>query len=188
MKRIGLLTLAFLLAPVAGFAEDAPPPGPPAVAEDGGPNPQRFAAMRQEREQMEQLHTQARAQMLAALTPAHRAMLANVIGQLAISASPNPRAAALQIDAALSTGEKNSVLNVETQLHTQMRAMMEARRAQMEAAMTPEQKADMQQRMANRPARPHVAHTPDAGMALLGLAAHEGGPGMGGPGGMRDSR
>jgi hypothetical protein len=185
MKRIGLLTLAFLLAPVAGFARDAPPPGPPTVAADA-PNPQRFAAMRQDRQQMEQLHAQARTQMLAALSPAHRTALANIVGQLAVAPNPDPRAAAQQLDALLSTGEKQSILNIETQVHAQMRTMMQAARARMEASLTPDQRAQMESRMTERQDRPHQKQQPDAGRALLMTAIHAGGPG--GPEGMRPGR
>jgi hypothetical protein len=186
MKRIGLLTMAFLLAPVAGFAQDAPPAGPPPPMAAGAPNPQRFAEMRQDREQMEQLHKQARAQMLAAISPAHRALLANIIGQLAIAPNPDPRAAALQLDAALSGGEKQSILNVEAQMHAQMKTMMEAARARMESSMSADQRSAMDARMAKREDRPHSERTPDAGRALLGMAIHAGGPG--GPEGMRPPR
>jgi len=184
MKRIGLLTLAFLLAPVAGFAQDAPPPGPPPAAEaaspagPGGPNPARFAEMRQDRAQIEALHTQARAQMLGALTPAHRTALANIAGHLAISANPDPRLAAQQLDALLTTGEKQSILNVHTQLRAQMRTMMEAARARMEASLTPEQKADMASRQAQWKDKPHseMRMTPDAGRELLEMTIHAGPP------------
>jgi hypothetical protein len=182
MKRIGLLTLAFLLSPVAGFAQDAPPPGPPpaadAVAPPGGPGPQRFADMRENRAQMEQLHTQARAQMLGALSPAHRTLLANIVGQLAISANPDPRVAAQQLDAVLTTGEKQSILTVHTQLRAQMRTMMEAARARMEASLTPEEKTEMAAREANRQDRPRseMRATPDPGRELLEMAIHAGPP------------
>jgi len=185
MKRIGLLTLAFLLSPVAGFAQDAPPPGPPPAAdlaaptgEPGAPGPQRFAEMRQNRAQIEALHTQARAQMLGALTPAHRTALANIVGQLAIAANPDPRVAAAQLDALLTTGEKQSILNVHTQLRAQMRTMMEAARARMEASLTPEQKADMASRQAEWKDRPHseARPAPDAGRELLEMTIHEGPP------------
>jgi Spy/CpxP family protein refolding chaperone len=175
MKRIGLLTLAFLLAPVAVFAQDAPPPGPPPAA--GAPGPQRFAEMRQDRQQIEQLHAQARTQMLAALSPAHRAALANIVGQLAVSPNPDPRAAAQQLDALLSTGEKQSILNIETQAHAQMRTLMQAARARMEASLTPDQRAQMDSRATQRQDRPHEANRqPDAGRALLMTAIHAGPP------------
>jgi len=182
MKRIGLLTLAFLLTPVAGFAQDAPPPDPPpaadAAAPAGGPNPQRFAEMRQNRAQMEQLHTQARAQMLGALSPAHRTLLANIVGQLAISANPDPRVAAQQLDAVLTAGEKQSILSIHTQLRAQMRTMMEAARARAEASLTPEEKSDMAAREAKWQNRPHpdMRATPDAGRELLEMTIHAGPP------------
>ncbi len=176
MKRIALLTLAFLLAPVAGFAQDAPPPGPPPAATSGGPNPQRFAEMRQDRAQFEQLHAQARSQMLAALTPAHRALLANVVGQLAIAPNPDPRAAAQQLDAVLSPGEKQSVLTIASQLHAQTRALMQAARARMEASLTPDQRAQLDAKAPQHENGPEgFRHQPDAGRALLHAVLHVGG-------------
>jgi len=183
MKRIGILALALALTPSIALAQqNPPPPGPDGMSGPG------FAAMRQTHEQIAQLRKQARLQMLASLSPAHRALVANVIGQLAISSNPDPRAAAQLIDRSLSPGEARSVLTVEEQARTQMRSMMQAARTQFEASLTPDQRAQMEQREQKHAqfAGQHRQHTPDAGRSLLRATmgfggGHEGGRGMGGP-------
>ncbi|GEM_PF-2310776 len=68
--------------------------------------------------------------MLNALTPAHRTLLSNVVGQLAVSPTPDFRAAAQQLDSALSAGEKQSILNAETTARSQMRNAIAQMRSQ----------------------------------------------------------
>ena len=106
MKRL-LLTIALALAGTAvAFAQQGPPMG-------GG------------YEQMQQARQQFRAQVLAALTPAHRQLVASVIGSLAVAEHPNPQAAAKQLDAALSGSEKNAILAADKQMHDQMQQMFD---------------------------------------------------------------
>jgi hypothetical protein len=100
---------AFTLSAAPALAQVAPPPGPP--------NP----AMRQ---QMMRIHQTARTSILAALTPAHKALLAQVVGELAISNSPDVDAAASRLDAALSSGEKQAILNAARTAHSQMQSEM----------------------------------------------------------------
>ncbi len=69
--------------------------------------------------------------MLSALTPAHRTLLANVAGQLAVAATPDFRAAAQQLETALSPAEKQAILAADSTARTQMRSLMEKARAQM---------------------------------------------------------
>jgi predicted phage gp36 major capsid-like protein len=116
--------------------------------------------------------------MLGALSPAHRTLLANIVGQLAISANPDPRVAAQQLDAVLTTGEKQSILSIHTQLRAQMRTMMEAARARMEASLTPDEKTEMNERDAKWQDRPHseMRAAPDAGRELLEMTIHAAGP------------
>jgi hypothetical protein len=89
---------------------------------------------------------------LAALTPAHRTLLANVVGGLAIAANPNVDEAAARLDAALSSGEKDAIVRIHTDAMTKMHEMMPARPSGMPAGMG---------------ARP----APDAGHLLLMMAA-----------------
>jgi hypothetical protein len=184
MKRIALVALAFVLAPVIGAAQqDAPPPGPPPDGAAAAPNPQRMAAMRQMREQMVQLRTQTRSQMLAALTPQHRTAIANLIGQAAISPNPDPRVVAQRIDALLTRSEAQSVVNLAASERVNARNMMESARAQYVATLTPDEQAKMKEREANMAARPRPQReqrTPDPGRELLRSML-----GFGGGGGMR---
>ena len=145
-----------------------------------------MAAMQQLHAQMKQIHDQSRAQILASLSPAHRALLANIVGQLAISPAPNRDAAVRALDAALTPIEARNIVGVETAARTQSRALMTSARAQFEASMTPEQRDAMAARMASRHtgARTFTARPIDPGKTLLELSlGHEGrmGMGFGGP-------
>jgi len=111
-----------------------------ALADQDGnatPSPQMraaFSVMEQARAKMEQLHAQARLAALNSLTPAHRALLAQVVGQLAIAANPDVSAAARSLDNVLSQNEGRSILNISSSLESQSRQIMEAARQQMMAA------------------------------------------------------
>ena len=145
MKKLtALLALGFLLSPALALAQDAQPAGPPDRPQLSDAQRQALESqMQQFHAQMEQLHTQARTQILAALTPAHRTFVANVIGQLATSPNPDRAAAARQIDAALSRGEGQSVVRIAQGFATQVRALHESMRKAFESQLTPEQKAQM---------------------------------------------
>jgi Spy/CpxP family protein refolding chaperone len=185
MKAIAILTFALALTPGIAFAQTNPAPprdGPGGPAGMQRPRPD-FAQMQQLRKQMMQIHQQTRQQILADLSPAHRKLLADVVGQLAVSPNPDREAAAKTLDAALSPNEAQAILAAETSARTQSRA-------QFEANLTPDQKAAMAARDANRPkwqgqgpGAGRRRHTPDAGRTLLELAlGHGEGRGMGGPG------
>jgi Spy/CpxP family protein refolding chaperone len=190
MKAIAILTFALALTPGLAFAQTNPAPPPDGPAGMGRPRPD-FAQMQQLRKQMMQIHQQARQQALGELSPAHRELLANVVGQLAVSPNPDREAAARTLDAALSPSEAGAILATEKSARDQSRSLMETARQQFEANLTPDQKAAMAARDANRPkwqgqgpgAR-HEHRTPDAGRTLLELALGHGegrGPGMRGP-------
>jgi Spy/CpxP family protein refolding chaperone len=198
MKAIAILTFALALAPGIAFAQTAPaaPPDGPGPAGPGPagmsrPHPD-FAQMQQLRKQMMQIRQQARQQMLGALSPAHRKLLADVVGQLAVAPNPDRKAAVQTLDAALSPSESQAILAAESSARTQSRSLMETARAKFEASLTPDQKAAMAARAANRPKwrpddrgpGPDRGHrTPDAGRTLLEVAlGHGDGPGMRGPG------
>ena len=165
-----LLVLFALLAsvPVLVFAQAQPPgPGP---SDMPWPRPD-SGAMRQTMQQQKALHKQFRAKVLAAITPAHRNLLASLVGQLAIAASPDPQAAIKKLDAALSSGEKQAILNVAQSFHEQMIAKFRAANPNMPS---PRPRPSGQERM---------HRTPDAGALLFMVATMEGhGPGMMGPG------
>lgn len=84
------------------------------------PMPQMSPAQMQ---QMRQMHEQLRTQVLGYLTPAHKALLAQVVGDLATTANPNYDAAASRLDAALSPAEKKNILGAASEMHTRMQAM-----------------------------------------------------------------
>ncbi|HLI97325.1 MAG TPA: hypothetical protein VKT72_14750 [Candidatus Baltobacteraceae bacterium] len=115
---------ALTLTAVPAVAQVAPPP-------PGMPNAamrQRFDQMRQ---RMEHVHQTARAAMLNALTPAHKALLAQIAGQLATATAPDFDAAAARLNAALSSGEKQAIMNAAQTVHTQMQSEMESMRSAM---------------------------------------------------------
>jgi hypothetical protein len=62
----------------------------------------------------------SRAKLFASVTPAHRKLVAQIIGELAMSAKPDARAAAKQIDAVLSSPEKKAVIAVNVAARAQM--------------------------------------------------------------------
>jgi hypothetical protein len=151
--------------------------GAPTLAQNMPPTPS--PAMRQQfeqmRGQMQQIRTQERSQMLAALSPAHRELLSSVVGQLATSTNPDYRSAAQRLDSALSSSEKTAVLNASSNARTKERALFASMRS----------KFPHPQGASRRPNRPsHAHHTPDAGFMLLSLAGPGPAMGMMGPHGM----
>ncbi len=143
MKRIGLFAAALLMAPALAGAQEAPMPPPGAAAPANMPNRAAFA----------QLHQQARSQMLAALTPQHRALLGSIVGQLATSNAPDVQGAIRQLDAALSPREAQTILSAEASMRARMQAAMNASSA-------PSQSGGPAPR----------THTPDAARSLLHAA------------------
>lgn len=119
------------------------------------------------------MHKQFRAKVLGTLTPAHRNQLALVLGQLAIAASPDPRGAIKKIDAFLSSGEKQAILNAAQTFMTQERTQRQAMMAKFRAA-----NPNFPSPGPMRSGEPKERHTADAG-ALLFMLATGGGPGMG---------
>ena len=122
---------------------------------------------------MMQMHQAARKQVLAALTPAHKQLLATLVGQLAIADTPNVKAAAAQLDAALGASEKQAILAA----HSQMAAQMKAQRAQMmQSWQSAHPGASPRPMMMNHSQGDmHDKMPTDPGMILLMLAGH-GGP------------
>ena len=105
------LALALSILPVAAIAQSAPTvtsDAPPAMTDQ-----QRQAMVKEFKavhDQAEVLHKQYRAQVLNSITPIHRQTVANLIGQLAISANPDKSVTAKQIDVLLSGAERNAIL------------------------------------------------------------------------------
>ena len=92
----------------------------------------------------ERVHTRSR--LLAALTPAHRTAVANIIGRLAVTADPDRRAAAASLDAVLTPTEKQSVVSIATAERSNMHALMQRARATFESTLSAEQRAALPQR------------------------------------------
>jgi hypothetical protein len=119
MKRI-IFALALAAVPGFALAQQSPTPSPPM----GGPSHHMSDADRAQMQQMMQMHQQYRTDVLNALTPAHRQLLASVVGSLAVSTTPDEKAAVAKLDAALSDGEKTAILAATSKMHDQLKAMM----------------------------------------------------------------
>ncbi len=191
MKRSLIFGLALLCMPIAASAQSAPSSAPAAVpAAPGRPalSAQQQAAMQQLRAEFAQSRTLTRTRLLQALTPAHRTAVANIVGQLALSASPNPKAAVQALDAMLAPAEKQSILNIAAADKQSMETLRQQQMSVIAASLTADQKAAMAQRQAQRQAymqsHPRAAHVPDPGAIVLRTLGAFGGPeGAGGPGG-----
>ncbi|HEV2261575.1 MAG TPA: hypothetical protein VGR69_04735 [Candidatus Rubrimentiphilum sp.] len=147
MKRLFVLFGIIAAIPALAFAQATPTPNMPRHPD--------FQMMRQNMQRHEALHRQFRANVLAALTPAHRSLLASLVGQLAIAPSPDPRAAAQRLDAALSSGERNAIAAAEQSFMAQQRSFRD--------------------QMMGRPSHaPRVARMMDPGELLLMLAIGHG--------------
>ena len=97
--------------------------------------------MTQTHQQLEQLHAQVRTKVLGDLTPAHRSLLAQVIGSLAIAPTPDRNAAVRQLNAALSSGEAQAIVSTHNAAMQQMHGVMEAAHQKLQALLTPAQRA-----------------------------------------------
>ncbi len=136
-------------------------------------SPQAKAAMKQLR--ATQMATKAK--MFGALSAAHRAYVASVIGNLAISSKPNMKAAIAQIDAELTASEKTAVINAHAVGMKQMQALGKQIHHQMRAHWKASGASPRPMSLHRPMRRGHKPRTPDAGAFLL-QAAHPGGPGM----------
>ncbi len=206
-RNVLILLLTLGLAPVAVLAQDqqAPPPPPataapaqPATPAQPGPSANPGGPMRPqftpaERQAMMQplrrfltetrrIRRAERERMLESLTAAHRALLARVAGNLAVSVTPNRRAAIRELDASLYASEKSSIIAAQRSAMTQMRAagrqMLAQMRAQMQSMMPMPQPSSgpHNQMWVHRNAgmmRHH--HAPSAGAILLRTVTGGGG-------------
>jgi hypothetical protein len=165
MKKLLVLFTLLASVPALVFAQAQPPPG-------GAPWPGPGSGqMRQNMQQQEALHKQFRAKILGTLTAAHRNLLASVAGQLAISTNPDPKAAIQKLDAALTSGEKQAIINAAQSFMSQQRAMREQAIAKMRAA-----NPNMPSPRPRPSGMERTRRTPDPGALLLMIATA--GPGM----------
>ncbi len=86
-------------------------------------------------QQEEQLHQQMRGQILSSLTPVHRRAIAAEIGDLAVSANPDPEGTAKRIDALLSPGERQRIIQAHQAFATQSRQLHDQMKAQLQQTM-----------------------------------------------------
>jgi hypothetical protein len=183
--KIFALILAFAGLPVLGLAQmqqsgTMPAGGSPQFTQQQ--MRQHLQIFRQYAEKMRAAQSSARATVLSSLTPAHRALLARIAGQLAVSTNPDRRAAARQLDAVLSSREKSVILSQQSHVMSQMRAYGEQMHHQMTSMMTQAQRSQMQTMMAHHGGMMMRHHerrlANDPGAALLRMAMREGGPMM----------
>lgn len=163
MKKFAVIGLLAALAAttVPTLAQGVPPT----------PNPAMRAQFQAMHSRMRQIHTAERSQILNALTPAHRSLLASIAGQLATSATPDYKGAVARLDSTLSSSEKQNIINAAQSARTQRRSLMQSLRSQMPNAPENERRREF---------RHHTPRTPDAGRILLGLTMG-GGEHMHGP-------
>ena len=125
---IATLSLAALVGPVAALADTTSTQGPPNAAQMQS----RMAEFQQIHQRMEQIHTQARQEVLSSISPAHKTQIANLLGQLAISEKPDIDATARQINALLTPAESQAVVRIHNNARSQMSALMEQVHSQMQ--------------------------------------------------------
>lgn len=146
MNKLALATLA-----VAAIAL-------PSVARaDTTPTPQ----MQQMHQNMMQIHREARSQILAVLTPAHRVLLGQIIGRLATDPNPDVAVAARTLDAALTPAESQAIVRISQNVHAQLRQLRQQAFSQMPNGPAGEHRG---------PAHNINAHKTDPGYILLRMA------------------
>ena len=153
MKHLipAMLAVAISLVPLGATAGEPPAPmPPPPMMMFGGhlnltPSQQQQwqQIMQQTGQQMQQLHAQARAKVLGALSPAHRALLAQVVGSLAIAPNPDPQAAVRQLNAALSPAEAQAVVSAHNAALQQMHQLMDSTHQRFQSLLTDQQRSQL---------------------------------------------
>ncbi|MBV8150384.1 MAG: hypothetical protein JOY59_02410 [Candidatus Eremiobacteraeota bacterium] len=174
------LAVAALLVPAAALAQTmSPAPAPPAPPGPPGGHRMMRSEFRMMTADLSKAHKQARTDMLAALTPAHRALLASVVGQMAIAAYPDHKAAAAKLDAALSASEKQSILRIHKTLHDQMHKQMQEAHQKMMASLSADERKEMQAHMSpGGPPMMREGNENDPGRILLAVTTGHAGPMM----------
>lgn len=173
-KNFLVLALALSVMPVAALAQDTN--APPQLTPD-----QRQAlhqTMQQFGQQEEQLHQQMRYQILSALSPVHRRVVAATIGELAISPNPDIATAAKRLDATLSGGEQQRILAAHATFESQSRQLRDQLKSTLQSEMPAGHSNWMNHGPQNgmRPQHPQF----DAGtLVLMSLTPHSHMMGMG---------
>ena len=180
MRKLWLaLILALLALPAVARADDntsaaaVPPTLTPAQRQAISTTVRAF------RDKEKQMHQQLRSQILGSLSPDHRTAVANVIGQMVISASPDPDAAAKQIDAVLSPAERQSILAAHGTFVTQTQTLMQQMHAQLQKELPAGASGHMHGGMGMSSHSSMDGAATDAGTVLMLVLAHHGPMGMG---------
>jgi hypothetical protein len=110
MRRIASFVLSALaLAPLAGTAQTTMPQPAPMVLPDARvPSAAQYDA---KMEEVKSARLASRARMVGALTAAHKQLLAQIVGDLAIGPKPDSDAAAARLDAVLSPSESRAIIS-----------------------------------------------------------------------------
>jgi hypothetical protein len=98
----------------------------PVLAQSPPPGGMQPMMMQQMRAHMLQMHQQLRTEVLGALTPAHKALLASIAGELATATTPDFHAAADRLDAALSPAEKQAIVSAAQSMRANMQSLMQS--------------------------------------------------------------
>jgi hypothetical protein len=131
-KHFLAIALALVALPAAALADPngtTTAPSPLTPAQRQAISSQRRAFFQKEM----QMHQQLRSQILDALSPDHRTAVADAIGQMVISASPDPAATAKQIDGLLSSGEQQRIVDLHSSFVSQSQTLMQQMRQQMQS-------------------------------------------------------
>ena len=186
MKTKAVLALLALAAtPVLVGAQTvtpAPLSSPAAHTHHRMQGPGKMSASRlspQARATMKQMHdaqSALKAKLFGSLSAAHRAYVAGIIGNLAISNKPDLKAAAAQIDSKLTASEKAAIVSAQAASMKQMESLGKQLRDEM-VAQQQASGASPRPMPSHQPRRMHKPRTPDAGAFLL-RAARPHGPGM----------
>ncbi|HKE37199.1 MAG TPA: hypothetical protein VKB39_07200 [Candidatus Baltobacteraceae bacterium] len=156
------LSLALSLVPVSAMAQNTAAGVRSVTPAQRQAMFQQFQAFHQREEQ---LHQQFRAQILGSLSVDQRNSAANVIGQLAVSTNPDPKAAAAQLDSMLSQGQKQQILNAHNTFRAQSKTLHEQMFRQMRNEMPGG--GPMGEHPGMKDMMQHQEMQPDAGMILL---------------------
>ncbi len=170
MNKFALATLAVavILTPTLARAQTSP---------NAEVRPLPEAQMQQIHQRMMQLHQQARTAALAALTPAHRVLLGQVVGRLATDPNADLAGAARTLDSALTPAESQAVLRIASNLHAQARQMMQSAFEQMPNRSSGQNGPEghlKQHEMSGA----NSAWKTDAGYVLLHMSMPHAGPGF----------
>ncbi|HTA38412.1 MAG TPA: hypothetical protein VK760_05025 [Candidatus Acidoferrales bacterium] len=170
------LALALSILPAAAIAQSAPSSdAPPAMTDQQ--RQAMFNEFKVVHTQEEALHKQYRAQVLNSITAIHRQAVANLIGQLAISANPDKSVTAKQIDVLLSGAERNAILSAHNNFIAQSKKLHEQAMQEMQKYLPAGSTPGMGHKMHGMNGKMRTPNN-DAGEILLRTLSGDEGHGM----------